>query len=173
MSGHKRCRLCLSASSDPTSIFGPAEGKSLLVVDLIKLICLIPIDVNDPLSKVICGKCLSVIIAAYELRLTSVRNNQKWNQKSQIQKPIEKKHRYGNLTRKRIRTPEEPVKDVYETSSIIEIDPKEAESFHENLEVNTIRNNSSNRSNLFINLDKTADDSLSDTGELLCEVCGK
>jgi uncharacterized C2H2 Zn-finger protein len=64
------CRLCLSNADELHSLFETHENLPISVICMI--ICPIKIEVDDSLSKFICGQCLQTICNAYNLRSISL-----------------------------------------------------------------------------------------------------
>lgn len=170
MSVQKSCRLCLSSECDTISVFSNTPGKSwLLISDMVKTICPISIEIDDRMSRVICSKCLSVITAAYELRLTSIRNEE-FNRA----RPAAMTYRDGNsTTRKRARKNSIELDDSCFSESSLAIDfeePTAASSTHRWSDGNM---SMLNQSTLSIRNEQPNDQDISYAGEHVCEHCSE
>lgn len=68
------CRLCLSQKGQLMNLFQHQNGH--LIADLVKIICPISIQREDPLPKAICNDCYETIVNACHLRDLSIINEQ-------------------------------------------------------------------------------------------------
>jgi hypothetical protein len=68
----EKCRLCLTENSIFTHLSEIREGVSLSLIAM--TICPIMIEMTDVLPKQICARCLEILLAAYQLRSTSLQS---------------------------------------------------------------------------------------------------
>lgn len=69
------CRLCLADNRNLNDVFRVNSENQVQLADMVREVCSIEVYKNDTLPKEICSECVEIVIAAYKLRLTSLKND--------------------------------------------------------------------------------------------------